>query len=95
MVLNIKLYSAPVQRQHPALKPLPSTDTFNNIPQIQEGLEASQLKLPVSRLPAKQVMLPLENPFDINSELIPHQEKEMEAVFKAPELDDFLFNSCT
>ena len=42
------------------------------------------------KLPAKQVLLPQENPFDINSELIPHQEKEVEAVFKAPELDDFL-----
>ena len=34
--------------------------------------------------------MPQENPFDINSELIPHQEKEVEAVFKAPESDDFL-----
>ena len=63
---------------------------FTDIPQTEEGLETSQLKLPVSRLPAKQVMLPQENPFDINSKLIPHQEKEAEAVFKAPELDDFL-----
>ena len=31
-----------------------------------------------------------KNPFDINSELVPHQEKEVKAVFKAPELDDFL-----
>ena len=42
------------------------------------------------KLPAKQVLLPQENHFDINSELIPHQEKEVEAVFKVPELDDFL-----
>ena len=26
----------------------------------------------------------------MNSDLIPHQEKEVEAVFKAPELDNFL-----
>ena len=41
-------------------------------------------------MPAKQILLPQENPFGINSELILHQEKEVEAVFKAPELDDFL-----
>ena len=72
-------------------KPLPSTDTYT--PQPEQGLETHQLKLPVAtmpKLPARQVLLPQENPFDINSELIPHQEKEVEAIFKAPELDDFL-----
>ena len=34
--------------------------------------------------------MPQNNPFDINSELIPFQEQEVEAVFKTPELDDFL-----
>ena len=41
-------------------------------------------------MPPKQALLPQENPFDVNSELIPYQEKEVEAVFKAPKLDDFL-----
>ena len=34
--------------------------------------------------------MPQNNPFDINSELIPFQEQEVEAVFKTQELDDFL-----
>ena len=42
------------------------------------------------KLPAQQALLPQENPFDINSELIPYKDKEVEAIFKAPELDDFL-----
>ena len=42
------------------------------------------------KLPPQQALLPQENPFDINSELIPYQDKEVEAVFKAPELDGFL-----
>ena len=61
--------------------------------QAKEDLEPSQLRLPIApmpKLPAKQALLPQENPFDINSELIPNQEKEVEVVFNAPELDDFL-----
>ena len=42
------------------------------------------------KLPPQQALLPQGNPFDINSELIPYQDKEVEAVFKAPELDGFL-----
>ena len=34
--------------------------------------------------------MPQENPFDIQSDLIPYQDKEMEPVFKTPDLDDFL-----
>ena len=34
--------------------------------------------------------MPQENPFDIQSDLIPHQEKEMEPIFKTPVLNDFL-----
>ena len=45
---------------------------------------------PVPKLPPQQVLMPQNNPFDINSELIPFQEQEVEAVFKTPELDDFL-----
>ena len=45
---------------------------------------------PAPKLPPQQVLMPQNNPFDINSELIPFQEQEVEAVFKTPELDDFL-----
>ena len=34
--------------------------------------------------------MPQENPFDIQSDRIPYQDKEMEPVFKTPDLDDFL-----
>ena len=34
--------------------------------------------------------MPQENPFDIQSDLISHQEKELEPMFKTPVLDDFL-----
>ena len=42
------------------------------------------------KLPPQQTLLLQDNPFDIQSELIPHQEKEVEPIFKTPELDDFL-----
>ena len=40
---------------------------------------------PMPKLPPQQALLPQENPFDINSELTPYQNKEVEAVFKAPD----------
>ena len=49
---------------------------------------------PAPKLPPQQVLMPQNNPFDINSELIPFQEQEVEAVFKTPELDDFLLIPC-
>ena len=45
---------------------------------------------PAAKLPPQQALMPQNNSFDINSELIPFQEQEVEAVFKTPELDDFL-----
>ena len=45
---------------------------------------------PAAKLPPQQTLMPQNNPFDINSEIIPFQEQEVEAVFKTPELDDFL-----
>ena len=42
------------------------------------------------QLPPQQILMPQENPFDILSDLIPHQEKEVEPIFKTPVLDDFL-----
>ena len=71
------------------IKLLPS----NNTPTYtgNESLKVPQLKIPIApmpKLPPQQALLPQENPFDINSELIPYQDKELEAVFKSPELDD-------
>ena len=44
----------------------------------------------IPKLPPQQTHMPQENPFDIQSDLIPYQDKEMEPVFKTPDLDDFL-----
>ena len=60
--------------------------------------ETSPVEIPLAKppgqqapkLPSQQALMPQNNPFDINSELIPFQEQEVEAVFKTPELDDFL-----
>ena len=60
--------------------------------------ETSPVEIPLAkppgqqapRLPPQQALMPQNNPFDINSELIPFQEQEVEAVFKTPELDDYL-----
>ena len=57
------------------------------------SLDIPQFKAPIAsmpKLPPQQALLPQENPFDINSKLIPYQDKEVEAVFKALELEDFL-----
>ena len=60
--------------------------------------ETSPVEIPLAKppgqqapkLPPQQALVPQNNPFDINSELIPFQEQEVEAVFKTPGLDDFL-----
>ena len=71
--------------------PFPLRDqTFNT--------EASPVEIPLGKppgqpapkLPPQQALTPQNNPYDINSELIPFQEQEVEAIFKTPELDDFL-----
>ena len=77
---------SPCPETAPSTKPLPSTDTCTDIPQTEEGLETSQLKLPVSGLPVKQVLLPQENPFEINSELIPHSRKRGGSCIQSPRI---------
>ena len=60
---------------------------------INEPTTAPNFRQPManlSKLPPQQILMPQENPFDIQSDLIPYQEKEMEPVFKTPVLDDFL-----
>ena len=87
-----KLVSRPCPEVTPNVKLFSSTDISTH--QGNENLESPQLKIPIapmSKLSHKQALLPQENPFDINSELIPYQEKEVEAVFKALELDDFFY----
>ena len=53
---------------------------------------APNFRQPIANIPKppQQVLMPQENPFEIQSDLIPYQEKEIEPVFKSPVLDDFL-----
>ena len=44
----------------------------------------------IPKLPPQQNLMTQENPFDIQSDLTPYQDKEMEPIFKTPDLDDFL-----
>ena len=96
---SVKLLNAPRSKSSnkiptdaiPPINLFPSNDTTNitsndspNIPQLKAAIA------PIPKLPPKQALLPQDNPFDINSELIPYQDKEVEAVFKALELDGFL-----
>ena len=49
------------------------------------------IKPPIHPLLLQQCLLPQNNPFDIGSDLIPFQDREVEAIFKSPEMDDFLY----
>ena len=96
---SVKLLNAPKHKpnlksypqMNPNAKLFPSTDT--SVHTGNESLEAPQLKclLPLCQnYLLNKFYYHKKNPFDINSELIPYNDKEVEAVFKAPELDDFL-----
>ena len=95
-MLNTPKLKAPAKIAPPTPKPaapFPLRDQSLNT-------EASPVEIPlakppgqpVPKLPPQQALMPQNNPFDINSELIPFQEQEVEAVFKTPELDDFLLS---
>ena len=97
---SVKLLNAPRSKLsdriptnvHPPVKLFPPSER-SHIP-AGDHLNIPQLKAPIApvpKLPPQQALLPQENPFDINLQLVPFQDREVEAVFKAPELDDFLF----
>ena len=44
----------------------------------------------IPKLPSQQTLMPQENPFDIQSDFIPYQDKEMEPVFK-PQIQMIFF----
>ena len=88
---SVKLLNAPKLKPSykvptgvaPTVKLFPSNITPTNTG--SEILDIPQLEAPIAsmpKLPPQQALLPQENPFDINSELIPYQDKEVEAVFK-------------
>ena len=60
---------------------------------VDETTSAPNFRQPLADIPKQPpqpTLMPQENPFDIKSDLIPHQEKEVEPIFKTPVLDDFL-----
>ena len=72
---------------------LTSSRSLGTDKHVAETTSAPNLRQPfanIPRLPPQQPLMPQENPFDIQSDLIPHQEKEIEPTFKTPALDDFL-----
>ena len=60
------------------------TEETTSVPNFRQPL------INVPKLPPQQNLVPQDNPFDIQSDLIPHEEKEVESIFKSPQLDDFL-----
>ena len=66
---------------------------MNTDKHVDETTSAPNFRQPLAntpKLPPQQILMPQENPFDIQSDLIPYQEKEMEPIFKTLVLDDFL-----
>ena len=75
--------STPVARLPLPFPPLevPSKELDIPMPTINPSIQP---------LPLQQGLLPQNNPFDIGSDLIPFQDREVEAIFKSPKIDDFL-----
>ena len=96
---SVKMLNTPKLRTPDKITP-PTPKPVAPFPLRDQSLntETSPIEIPLAKppgppapkLPPQQALMPQNNPFDINSELIPFQEQEVEAVFKTPELDDFL-----
>ena len=61
-----------------------------DIPSQELDIPIPKINPPMQPLPLQQCLLPQNNPFDIGSNLIPFQDREVKAVFKSPEMEDFL-----
>ena len=61
-----------------------------DIPSQELDVPIPKINPPMQPLPPQQCLLPQNNPFDIGSDLIPFQDREVKAVFKSPEMEDFL-----
>ena len=73
----------PVARPPPPFPPL-------KVPSKEIDIPMLTINPSIQPLPPQQCLLPPNNPFDIGSDLIPFQDREVEAIFKSPEMDDFL-----
>ena len=66
----VKLFPPSERSHHPASDHL-------SVPQLKAPIA------PIPKLPPQQALLPQENPFDINSESILYQDREVDAAFKS------------
>ena len=79
----------PLDTQTPVARPPLRLPPFELPPQEFE-VPMPRINPPIQPLPPQQCLLPQDNPFDIGTDLIPFQDREVEAIFKSPEMDDFL-----
>ena len=85
--VNTRLGDDPLTGRNLSTDRNSGTDRPANLPTSAPNFRQPMINIPK---PPQQVLMPQENPFDIQSDFIPYQEKEMEPVFKTPVLDDFL-----
>ena len=79
----------PTDTQTPVTRPplaLPPLDVTSK----ELDIAMPTIKPTMQPLLPQQCLLPQNNPFDIGLDLIPFQDREVEAIFKSPEMDDFL-----
>ena len=96
MQKSVKMLNTPMLKTPDKIAP----QTPQPVAPFPLNTETSPVEIPLAKplgqqapkLPPQQALMPQNNPFDINSELIPFQEQEVEALFKTPELDDFLLS---
>ena len=101
----VKLFPPNTQHDHVNTRPSSNTESLidkslsaNRSLSPEKHVDEDTTSIPhfrqplanIPKLSPQQTLMPQENQFDIQSDLIPYQEKEMEPIFKTPDLDDFL-----
>ena len=95
-LLNTPPHKAPIKlptddRTPVAKPPLPMwKEPSLDVTSKELDIPISTIKPTIHPLPPQQCLLPQDNPFDIGSDLIPFQDREVKAIFKSPKMDDFL-----
>ena len=95
-LLNTPPHKAPIKlpsdTQTPVARPPLLDSKFPPLEVTSKELDIPRpaINPSIQPLPPQQCLLPQNNPFDIGSDLIPFQDREVEAIFKSPEMDDFL-----
>ena len=90
-LLNIPPHKIPIKlpsdTQTPVARP-PLQFPPLEVPSKELDIPMPTINPSILPLPPQQCLLPQNNPFDIGSDLIPFQDREVEAIFKSPEMDD-------